>query len=103
VLVTPPARNVLHGVTRASVIEISKHDGRPVREEAIAPQALFEAAEVFLSGTTGNVIPVVSVDGRPVGEGRPGPVTQALRARFEEITAGRDRAFEHWLTFANEG
>jgi branched-chain amino acid aminotransferase len=103
VLVTPPAANVLHGVTRASVIELAKHDGRPVREAALAPAALFDAAEVFLSGTTANVLPVVSVDGRPVGDGRPGPVSLALKARFTEVTEGRDRAFEHWLAFANEG
>ena len=101
-LVTPPEEHVLHGVTRRSVLEIAKHDGRTARVETVTLDALFEAAEVFLSGTTANVLPVVSLDGRPVGDGRPGPVSLALKARFEEIVHGRDPAFAHWLTFADE-
>jgi branched-chain amino acid aminotransferase len=101
-LVTPPEENVLLGVTRRSVLEIAKHDGRPARVETVTPAALFDAPEVFLTGTTANVLPVVSLDGRPVGDGRPGPITRALKARFEEIVAGRDPAFAHWLSFVDE-
>jgi branched-chain amino acid aminotransferase len=101
-LVTPPERNVLLGVTRRSLIEIAKHDGRPVREERVSPAALFEAAEVFLSGTTAGVMPVVAIDGAAIGDGRPGPVSVALRERYHAITRGEDRAFLHWLTFVDE-
>jgi branched-chain amino acid aminotransferase len=101
-LVTPPEDHVLHGVTRLSLIEIAKHDGRPVRVEPVAPEALFDAAEVFLSGTTAGVMPVVSIDGQPIGDGRPGPVSLALRDRYHAITRGEDRAFLHWLAFVDE-
>jgi branched-chain amino acid aminotransferase len=102
ILVTPPEENVLLGVTRRSVIEIAKHDGRPLRVEPFAPAALFEAAEVFLTGTTANVLPVVSVDDRPVGDGEPGPVTRALGERLEAITMGSAPDFQHWLTPVDE-
>lgn len=101
-LVTPPADNVLLGVTRRSVLELAKHDGRPVREERFAPEALFAAAEVFLTGTTANVLPVVVLDEHTVGDGSAGPVTRALRDRFHEVTHGLDPAFAHWLTWVEK-
>ena len=88
-------RNVLHGVTRRSLLEIAAHDGRPARIATVPPEALFEAAEVFLSGTTAGVLPVISIDEKPVGDGRPGPVSVALRDRYHAITRGEDAAFLH--------
>jgi branched-chain amino acid aminotransferase len=70
-----------------------------VHEGAIPPDALRSAAEVFLTGTSAGVWPVVAVDGEAIGDGRPGPVTRALREHFERVVSGRDPAFEHWLTF----
>lgn len=101
-LTTPPAGSILEGVTRSSVLEIAKHDGRSVREAPLRPEALFDAAEVFLTGTTAGVWPVVEVSGRSVGGGRPGPVTEALRARLAEVVAGRDPDFLAWLSFVDE-
>jgi branched-chain amino acid aminotransferase len=101
-LVTPPEQNVLHGVTRRSLLEIAAHDRRPARIETVRPKALFEAAEVFLSGTTAGVLPVISIDEKPVGDGRPGPVSVALRDRYHAITRGEDAAFLHWLAFVDE-
>jgi len=98
---TPSLAYVLAGVTRSSILEIAKHDGIPVAEEAIRPEDLFTAAEVFLTATSAGVWPVVSVDGRAVGEGRAGPVSRALRSRFEEVANGHDPAFDAWLTYVN--
>ncbi len=101
-LVTPSMARVLLGVTRRSVMEIAKHEGRPVRETSFPPEALFEAAEVFITGTTANVLPVISIDGREINDGSPGPVSMALSRRFGRITAGEDADFVHWLTFVEE-
>ncbi len=101
-LVTPPEQNVLHGVTRRSLLELAAHEGRAARIETVPPEALFEAAEVFLSGTTAGVLPVISIDEKPVGDGRPGPVSVALRERYHAITRGEDPAFLHWLAFVDE-
>jgi branched-chain amino acid aminotransferase len=98
---TPSLDFVLPGVTRSSILEIAKHDGRSTEESAIRPAELFEAAEVFLTATSAGVWPVLSIDDRTIGNGRTGPVSQALRERFEQVTGGRDPAFAHWLTAVN--
>jgi branched-chain amino acid aminotransferase len=98
---TPPAERVLLGVTRHSLLEIAKHDGIDVAEALIRPEELVRQAEVFLSGTTAGVLPVESVDGASIGDGKPGPVSLRLGARLREIQSGRDPAFEHWLVPAH--
>lgn len=99
-LVTPAEDVVLLGVTRSAVIEVARHDGLTVRETAVRPEALFEAAEVFLTGTTAGVWPVASIDDRKIGSGEAGPVALRLRERLKSITAGEDPEFLRWLTFA---
>jgi branched-chain amino acid aminotransferase len=99
---TPPIEHVLLGVTRRSILELAKHDGVEVREVAIRPDELADAAEVFLTGTSAGVWPVQSVDGHPIGDGRPGPITRSLRDHFERVVRGDDPAFEHWLTHVDE-
>ena len=98
-LLTPNEQRVLEGVTRQSIIELAKADGFPVREEPIRPEQLFDAREVFLTGTTAGVLPVESVDGRAIGERCPGPVAEALLAHFKRVVAGQDPAFDHWLAY----
>jgi len=99
---TPPEARVLLGVTRASILELAKHDGLDVSEARVRPEALREAAEVFLTGTTAGVWPVASIDGELVGSGEPGPLSRQLRERFAAVSAGQDPAFHHWLTFVDE-
>lgn len=102
VLVTPSVDRVLLGVTRASILEIAKHDGYEVREAAVRPEELLAAAEVFVTGTTAGVLPVESIDDQPIGDGAPGPVSRALREHFARIVAGDDPDFAQWLTFASQ-
>jgi branched-chain amino acid aminotransferase len=102
VLRTPPEHGVLLGVTRRSVIALAEAEGRKVVEEALRPEALFEAAEAFLTGTSAGVWPIESVDGRAIGGACPGPVSAALAARFRRVVAGEDPAFGAWLTFVDE-
>jgi branched-chain amino acid aminotransferase len=102
-LLTPPESAVLLGVTRRSIIEIARKEGRRVLEEPIRPEAFFEVAEAFLTGTTANVAPIGSVDDRPIGEGNaPGPVSKALHKRFHLILGGEDPVFEDWLAYVDE-
>jgi branched-chain amino acid aminotransferase len=101
-LLTPPDSAVLLGVTRRSIIEIAKHEGRRVLQEPIRPEVLLEASEAFLTGTTANVAPIGSVDDRPIGDGNPpGPVSRALHKRFHAILRGEDPAFDHWLAYVD--
>ena len=94
---TPTLDAVLAGVTRMSVLALAKHEGIPVREESLAPEALYEAPEVFLASSSVGVWPVAAVDGRPVRGGAPGPVSKRLKDRLDAICAGQDPAFAHWL------
>ena len=82
-LVTPPRScGILPGVTRAIVIELARAAGVGVREERVALARLRRAREVFLSASTIEVLPVVRLDGRAVGDGRPGAVTRRLQEAF---------------------
>ena len=83
--------SVLPGVTRDVVLELAKKNGVSVREEAMTVDAFRRADEVFLVGTLSDVMPIVKVDGKQVGAGKPGPVSlkllKALRERLD--AAGR--------------
>jgi D-alanine transaminase len=82
---THPANNlVLPGVTRDVVIELARDARLTVREEAIRIAELPDATELFLTGTTTDVTPIVSMDGQPVGDGTPGPVARMLLDRLLE-------------------
>jgi branched-chain amino acid aminotransferase len=96
---TPPDRNVLIGVTRDTVMQIAKHEGTDVREDAVTAEDLLQAREVFVTGTAHGICPVVEIDGQSIGDGAAGPKTLALRKRFETIICGRDAAFDHWLSY----
>ena len=96
-LVTPPVNRVLIGVTRSTILELARASGLEVREAAFAPDELLKASEVFLTGTTAGVWPVVAVDGVTIGGGGVGPVAKLLQERFERVVSGRDPEFAHWL------
>lgn len=84
-LVTYPACNyILNGITRQKVFDLAGQLGIPVVEAPIPLDRLFTASEVFLSGTTTEIMPVTRVDGREIGDGRPGPVTQRLQRAYRE-------------------
>ena len=85
VLRTHPANHlVLPGVTREVVLGLARDAGVPVREAAIRMDELPNATELFLSGTTTDVTPVVRVDDRVIGDGAPGPIARALLERLLE-------------------
>jgi len=89
-LVTPPADGtILAGVTREKVLALAHRAGLRVREEPIPVARLRGAAEVFLTSATIEVLPVVRLDGRRLGDGRPGAVTRVLQARYAAWVAAR--------------
>lgn len=83
VLVSHPVdHGVLPGVTRICVLEITRAMGLPVEERAFTPDELFAAREAFVSAAGSLVLPVVEVDGRPVGSGAPGAIAAEIRRRY---------------------
>ena len=85
---TPPASvGILRGITRGIIFEIGAEIGVSVQEQNLSLFDVYAADECFLTGTAAEIISVVKVDGRPIGDGKAGPVTRKLLARFRELTS----------------
>ncbi len=83
---TPPvSAGILEGITRDAVMELARGANVPVFERTMDRHDIFTADECFLTGTAAEVIPVVELDGRPIGEGQPGPITKDLLRRFHAL------------------
>jgi branched-subunit amino acid aminotransferase/4-amino-4-deoxychorismate lyase len=93
-IVTPPlAAGILPGVTRALVMTLARRAGLAVREEPVSTRRLRRATEAFLTASTVEILPIVRIDGRSLGTGRPGTRTRVLQARYAaHVSAWRARA-----------
>ncbi len=90
-IITPhPTTGLLLGITRATVIGLAKEAGYTVTEEFISRFEVMASDEAFLTGTAAEVIPMVNLDGQPIGDGKPGPITKQLIAKFHGITGTGD-------------
>jgi branched-chain amino acid aminotransferase len=86
-LLTPPlSAGALYGITRGVVIELAREAGLTVSEPNLTRYDLFNADECFLTGTGAELIPVVKIDGRVIGSGRPGPTTRVLVEKYHALT-----------------
>ncbi len=86
ILKTPPAdAGILEGVTRNAVLDLARAANIPVQETTLTRHDIYTADELFLSGTAAEVIAVTKCDGRPIGSGKPGPITKQLRERFHQL------------------
>ena len=86
-LLTPPlSAGALYGITRRVVMDLAQESGCPVSEPNLTRYDLFNADECFLTGTGAEIVPVVKIDGRVIGNGKPGPLTQKLVAKYRSLT-----------------
>ena len=90
-LTAPNSHHILPGITRALVLKLARQTGIPITEHAFRAQDLPTIDELFLTGTTSEVLPIVAVDDRPIGQGTRGPVTAQLQKAY-------DVAVDEWLT-----
>ena len=98
VISTPPmTSSILEGISRDSIIKIAADMGHEIVVREIAADELPIADEVFLTGTAAEMVPVREIDDRPVGTGKPGPITKALLAVYEDALHGRDERYRDWL------
>lgn len=93
--------STLLGITRDSILHIARDLGYPVKIEAFSPGDLFAADEAFFTGTAAQVAPICEVDGKPIGSGKPGPITQKLQQTFSQVVQGRLPQYSHWLYLVN--
>ncbi|ANQ83225.1 branched-chain-amino-acid transaminase [Azoarcus olearius] len=97
VIYEPEITSALDGITRRTLQTLATEAGYEIRARRITRDELYIADEVFFTGTAAEITPVVEVDRRRVGSGRPGPVTQALQRRFFACVRGEDPAHADWL------
>lgn len=99
IIVTPNKdSDILLGITRDSVITIAKSLNMEVEERFVHREELYTADEAFMAGTAAEITPVVHIDGRDVGNGKPGKITKTLSDKFMDIVHGKDSYFSEWLT-----
>jgi len=99
VIKTTPLTSILPGITRTAVIKLAKDMGYEVKEERFTRDELYIADEVFFTGTAAEVTPVREVDGRNIGQGKPGPITLKIQKKFFEVARGMHEEFRDWLTY----
>lgn len=86
ILVLPTVDSQLHGITRATMIKIAKNLGMEVQERNISVSEFYNADEVFICGTVGEVVPVKMIDGKKIGQKVPGSITEKLSAEYKKMT-----------------
>ncbi|MBS7645715.1 branched-chain-amino-acid transaminase [Candidatus Bathyarchaeota archaeon] len=86
VITPPPSAGVLDGITRRVAIDISRRLGYQVEERNITIHEVFNADEVFVTGTAAEIVPIVEVSGRKIGNGKIGPVVKKIREEFRRLT-----------------
>lgn len=99
-IITPGrSDNILEGITGATVVQLAREElGIQTVERSIDRSELYIADEVFMTGTAAHLTPVVEVDRRPVGNGKPGPITSKLMKTFFDVIVGRNERYNHWCT-----
>jgi branched-chain amino acid aminotransferase len=102
VLYTPPiSTGALEGITRDTVIEITKQNSIQLRVENISRDELYFFEEAFLTGTASEIVPIGKIDHRVIGDGKIGPVTKKIQSHYEQIVKGKNNISNSWLTFVD--
>jgi branched-chain amino acid aminotransferase len=98
-LVTAPITgDILEGITRRTMMQFARDEGIPIEERDIDRSELYIVDEAFFCGTGVQIAPITSIDGRPVGDGIPGPITMKIREMFFDTVRGRNPDYAHFLT-----
>ncbi len=100
VLYTPPiSTGALEGITRDTVIEITKQNKVPLRVDNITRDELYYFDEAFLTGTASEIVPIGKIDHRIIGDGNIGPITRKIQNHYGRIVRGKCKNNASWLTF----
>jgi branched-chain amino acid aminotransferase len=97
-LYEPELTSALIGITRDAVIQLARDMGLEVTAKRITRDDVYIADEAFFTGTAAEVTPIRELDGRAIGSGRRGPLTEKLQSAFFDVVNGRNSKYAHWLT-----
>ena len=98
VMYTPDVTSALDGITRATVMQLAAENGIKVVEKRITRDEVYIADEAFFTGTAAEVTPIRELDGRAIGSGSRGPITEKLQAQYFDVVNGRSAKHTDWLT-----
>ena len=98
-VITPNSRSALHGITRKSLIRIAKDIGLEVCERSVKLSEVINADELFFCGTAIEIAPIISVNGKKIGNGKVGKITSKLRDNYYNIVRGKDKRYVKWLDY----
>lgn len=98
VMYTPDVTSALDGITRATVMQLANENGIKVVEKRITRDEVYIADEAFFTGTAAEVTPIRELDGRAIGIGSRGPITEKLQAQYFDVVNGRSAKHADWLT-----
>lgn len=98
-LITPPlSSSALNGITRDAVIKIARDLDIDVTETEIARSELTVSDEIFLTGTAAEITPIIAMDGKKIGNGKPGDITKKMIKEYTDIVMNKNQDYSHWLT-----
>ena len=95
---TPELTSCLEGITRDSIFKIAADLGYQIKERRITRDEVYVADEAFFTGTAAEVVPIRELDGRAIGSGSRGPLTQQLQSIYFDAVRGRESQYRAWLT-----
>jgi branched-chain amino acid aminotransferase len=98
-LITPPNDNSLESITQATVLELANDLGIEVERRRITRDEVYIADEAFFTGTAAEITPIKELDGRIIGNGSRGKLTQRIQNAYFDVVYGRDKKYLHYLTF----
>lgn len=98
VIYTPMLTSCLNGITRNTVLHMAEHLGFELREKLITRDEIYIADEAFFTGTAAEVLPIRELDGRTIGEGRRGPITEKIQSLYFDVVRGKQAIDANWLT-----
>ena len=98
-LITPPlSSSALEGITRDAVIKIGRDLDIEVLENLVTKSELISSDEIFLTGTAAEITPIISMDGKKIGNGKPGNITKKMMDEYKDVVMNKNDDYSHWLT-----
>jgi branched-chain amino acid aminotransferase len=98
-LITPPlSSSALEGITRDAIIKVGRDLDIEVLEREMTRSELTTSDEIFLTGTAAEITPIISMDGKKIGNGKPGNITKKMMNEYQDIVMNHNEEYSHWLT-----
>ncbi|MEE9413404.1 MAG: branched-chain amino acid transaminase [Methylococcales bacterium] len=101
VLYTPDLTSALEGITRETILILAEDSGLKIIEKRITRDEVYVADEAFFTGTAAEVTPIRELDGRVIGNGKRGPITEQLQTLYFEVVHGRSERYTQWLSYVS--